>query len=72
MSIRATPAIPPGSADLVLEMEYYCAGGVPTFATLPGPPFEAKTARFLPEIGHSEAWTTYTARIAPKGKPLPE
>lgn len=71
MSIRATPATPPAPADLVLEMEYFCAGGVPSFFTLPGPPFEAKTARKLPEIGHSEAWTTYTARIAPKGKALP-
>jgi len=71
MSIRATPATLPGPADLVLEMEYFCAGGVPAFAALPGPPFEAKTARMLPEIGHSEAWTTYTARISPKGKPLP-
>ncbi|MCW1925711.1 DUF5722 domain-containing protein [Luteolibacter arcticus] len=71
MSIRATPATPPGPADLVLEMEYFCAGGVPTFAALPGPPFEAKTARMLPEIGHSETWTTYTARIATKDKPLP-
>ncbi len=71
MSIRATPVSAPRPEDLVLEFDYFCAGGVPSFAALPGPPFEAKTARWLPAIGHSETWTTYTARIAPAGKPLP-
>ncbi|MEO5916531.1 MAG: DUF5722 domain-containing protein [Luteolibacter sp.] len=71
MSIRATPATPLTSADEVLELEYFCAGGVPSFAALPGPPFEAKTARYLPALGHSETWTRYSARIAPQGKPLP-
>ena len=55
-----------------MEFEYFCAGGVPAFALLPGPPFQAKTARMLPAIGHSETWSTYAARIAPPGKPLPE
>ena len=71
MSVRAMPASAPAETDAVLEMEYFCAGGVPSFAALPGPPFEAKTARYLPALGHSETWTRYAARIAPKGKPLP-
>lgn len=72
MSVRATPAAPPVTENGVLEFEYFCAGGVPSFALLPGPPFEAKTARMLPALGHSETWSTYAARIAPPGKPLPE
>ena len=72
MSVRASPSGPIGPEDLVLEMEYFCAGGVPDFALLPGPPFEAKTARYLKAIGHSETWSSYTARIAPEGKLLPE
>lgn len=72
MSVRATPRGKPEESDLVLEMEYFCAGGVPDFAVLPGPPFESKTARYLPAIGHSETWTSYAARIAPAGEPLPE
>lgn len=71
MSIRATPAAAPKPGDLVLEIQYFCAGGCPDFAALPGPPFEAKTARYLPAIGHSETWSTYIARLAPEGKPLP-
>ncbi|MES2660691.1 MAG: DUF5722 domain-containing protein [Verrucomicrobiota bacterium] len=71
VSVRAIPNGPVDPADQVLELEYFCVGGVPTFATLPGPPFEAKTARMLPALGHSETWKTYTARIAPEGKPLP-
>ena len=72
MSVRVTPTGAPGPGDLVLEMEYFCAGGVPDFAVLPGPPFEAGTTRDLHAIGHSETWSTYTARIAPDGKPLPQ
>lgn len=71
MSVRATPAKPPGPKDQVLEFEYFCAGGVPSFAVLPGPPFQARTARMLPAIGHSETWTTYVARFSPADKPLP-
>lgn len=71
MSVRATPQGSPQAGDLILEMEYFCAGGVPDFAVLPGPPFEAKTARYLPGLGHSETWSRYAARIAPEGKPLP-
>lgn len=71
MPVRATPRSAPAADDLVLEMEYFCAGGVSDFAVLPGPPFEAKTARHLPAIGHSETWSRYAARIAPAGKPLP-
>ncbi|QJE98950.1 DUF5722 domain-containing protein [Luteolibacter luteus] len=72
MSVRATPQGQPQPGDLVLEMEYFCAGGVPGFTLLPGPPFEAKTARPSPPLGHSETWSRYAARIAPPGNPLPE
>lgn len=71
MSVRATPATAEIPPDPVLEFEYFCAGGVPTFAILPGPPYQAKTSRMLPAIGHSETWSTYAARIAPQGRPLP-
>lgn len=71
MSVRATPAAPPAADEQVLELEYFCAGQVPTFEVLPGPPFEAKTARMLPALGHSETWKTYVAQLAPDGKPLP-
>lgn len=71
ISVRATPTTAPTATDQVIEFEYFCVGGVPTFAALPGPPFEAKTARYLPALGHSETWSTYTARLAPAGKPLP-
>ncbi|MCW1914011.1 DUF5722 domain-containing protein [Luteolibacter sp. GHJ8] len=63
MSVRATPSATPAKGPQVLEMEYFCAGGVPKFAVLPGPPFEAKTANWLPPVGHSEAWTSYRARV---------
>ena len=71
LSIRAIPATPPTAADQVLELEYFCAGGVPPFAALPGPPFEAKTARMFPEMGHSETWTSYATRLTQPGLPLP-
>ncbi len=58
LSVRGIPSAPPTAADQVLELEYFCAGGVPAFAALPGPPFEAKTARTFPEMGHSETWTS--------------
>lgn len=41
MSVRATPAAPPGPGNGVLEMEYFCVGGVPSFATLAGVSKEA-------------------------------
>ena len=63
MSVRATPAAVAESGPLVLDLEYFCAGGVPTYAVLPGPPFEATTANWLPAIGHSEAWSSYRARL---------
>ncbi|GAA5127766.1 hypothetical protein JIN84_08245 [Luteolibacter yonseiensis] len=72
MSVRVTPSSRPGAEDRVLEFEYFCAGGVPSFAALPGPPFEAKTSRMLPGLGHSEAWKSYTARLSTPDKPLPD
>ncbi len=71
MSVRAIPGTPPGPEDNVIEFEYFSIGGVPAFMALPGPPFEAGSARELPALGHSEAWTSYSTRIAPEGKPLP-
>jgi hypothetical protein len=71
MSVRAIPAAAPAPGETVVELEYFCAGGVPSFPVLPGPPFAAATARWLPPLGHSEAWTSYATRIAPPGKPLP-
>lgn len=71
MSVLASPKSAPAPAQRVIEFEYFCAGGVPSFAVLPGPPYEAKTARFLPLIGHSETWTPYSARLESPGKPLP-
>lgn len=70
MSVRLIPATPPGPNDQVIDLEYFCVGGVPAFAALPGPPFQAATSRVLPAMGHSEAWTHYTAPLAPAGKPL--
>lgn len=72
MSVLATPggAIPAG--NLVLEMEYFCAGGVASFAVLPGPPFDSKTARYLPAFGNSETWSPYVAALVQPGKPLPK
>lgn len=72
MSVLATPggAIPAG--NLVLEMEYFCAGGVTSFAVLPGPPFDSKTARYLPAFGNSETWSPYVAALVQPGKPLPK
>jgi hypothetical protein len=71
MSVRATPASPPGPEDLVVEFEYFCAGGVPEFAVLPGPPFQAATARRFPALGHSETWTACASRLASPSQPLP-
>jgi hypothetical protein len=72
MSLRMTPQAAPGPADQVLEFEYFCAGGMPSFAVLPGPPFLAATSRQLPALGHSETWTTYSSRIATASNPLPK
>lgn len=71
MSVVATPTtvVPPGK--LVLEMEYFCAGGVPSFAVLPGRPFDSKTARYLPALGHSETWSPYAAPLVQPAKPMP-
>lgn len=71
MSVRATPSAAPAVDETVLEFDYFCAGGVPSFAALPGPPFSSANARWFPALGHSEAWTSYATRIAPAGKPLP-
>lgn len=72
MAVLATPVTPAAATDTVLDLEYFCIGGVPAFAALTGPPFQAATARTLPEMGQSESWSRYTVRMAPAGKPLPE
>ncbi len=71
VSVLATSTTPLAAEEQVLEFEYFCVGGVPEFAVLPGPPFEAATARMLPAMGHSETWSKYATRLAPAGKPLP-
>lgn len=71
MSVRAAPEASAPEGNLVLELEYFCAGGVPSFAVLPGPPFEAATHRRLPALGHSETWSSYVARLNPADHPLP-
>lgn len=72
MGLIATPATAPGEKDTVIELEYFCLGGVPKFSVISGPPFDVAASRMLPAMGHSEGWTSYTARIAPEGKTLPE
>jgi hypothetical protein len=72
LSVLATPAQPPPKQPMVLEFEYFCVGGVPAFAVLPGPPYEARTHRRLPAIGHSEAWSPYAAQLDPPDQPLPD
>lgn len=71
MSVRATPEGSVPEENLVLDLEYFCAGGVPAFAILPGPPFEAATHRRLPAMGHSETWSPYVARLNSLDHPLP-
>lgn len=68
--VFAIPKSPPAPTDTVLELEYFCVGGVPAFAALPGPPFQGATARRLPAFGHSETWSAWSARLD-EGKPLP-
>jgi len=71
MSVLATPAQPPAKQALALEFEYFCVGGVPGFAVLPGPPYEERTHRRLPAIGHSEAWSPYAAPLDLPDNPMP-
>lgn len=72
MSLRAIPASTPTPADTVIEFDYFCVGGIPTFAATPGPPFAHALTRQLPPPGHSETWSTYASRIATAGSPLPD
>lgn len=71
MSVRAIPEGTVPEGNLVLDLEYFCAGDVSAFAVLPGPPFEASTHRRLPAMGHSETWSPYVARLNPPDHPLP-
>jgi hypothetical protein len=71
MSLLATPEAAVADGPLVLEFEAFCVGGVPAFAVLPGPPYQAETHRRLAAIGHSETWTPYAARLNPPDKPMP-
>ena len=70
-SLRAIPSELAKEGNWVLEMEYFCVGGVPSFAVLFGPNFESKQARYIPAIDHSETWRLYTARLCPPNQPLP-
>jgi hypothetical protein len=56
MSLLATPEAAVADGPLVLEFEAFCVGGVPAFAVLPGPPYQAETHRRLAAIGHSDGW----------------
>lgn len=69
--VLAVPEGAVGEGDQVLEFEYFCVGGMPSFAVLPGPPFRAATARRLPAIPHAEVWSRYAAPLAGGGKALP-
>lgn len=71
MGVLATPSKPPGADFNVLELEYFCIGGVPAFNVLTGPPFKDASSVTLPAMGHSEGWRTYSARVTEKGKQLP-
>ncbi len=72
-SLKLTPQhIDRDEKDLVLEWEYFCEGGVKTFACLAGPPFEPKSAQFLPAMGHSEVFSSYRALISRADKNLPD
>lgn len=70
-SLVLTPNSAPAAGETVLEFEYFCVGGVPAFAVLPGPPFQAASARRVPALGHSEGWSTWTARLDAQA-PLPQ
>jgi hypothetical protein len=63
MSVRAIRSGDTEGGAKVLDLEYFCAGGVPEFSVLSGPPFVGKAAKRLPPIGHSEAWSSYRARL---------
>jgi hypothetical protein len=61
----------PTPADTVIELEYFCVGGMPSFPVIPGPPFDKASSRQLPPLGHSETWSTYASRISTARTPLP-
>ena len=70
-SIRVLPATPVDEGNWVLELEYFCLGGVDTVTAIPGPPFETRMARSLPAMGHSETWSPYNARLGPQTRRSP-
>jgi len=72
MSIRAIPASTPTPADTVIELDYFCVGGMPSFVATLGPPFAPTSSRQLPPLVHSETWNTYASRISTAATPLPD
>lgn len=70
ISLHADPATPPPANSTVLEFDYFCLGNIPRFAVIPGPPFNAETARWSDPLGHSEAWTPHRVRLALPDNPL--
>ncbi|QTN31834.1 hypothetical protein HZ994_05655 [Akkermansiaceae bacterium] len=72
MDVLATPERIAGEHHEVLGFEYFSVGTVPEFKLLAGPGFDEKSAVMLPPLGHSEGWTSYSARISTAGQPLPK
>jgi hypothetical protein len=62
-SIRAIPKTAVKAGKWVLEMEVFSVGEIKNIHFTAGPPFEGGKPRPLPDIGHSEAWSPYTAAL---------
>lgn len=71
LSLYADSKVVLPKGPLVLEFDYFCLGGVPRFAVIPGEPFESKNVRWSNPLGHSEGWTPHRIRLNKKGLPLP-
>ncbi|MGB6220265.1 DUF5722 domain-containing protein [Haloferula sp.] len=64
-----TAAIDPKAT--VLEFEVFSLGGCKNVSAELTLASGVKRKRALPEVGHSEAWTKYTAPLVAKGEPSP-
>ncbi len=69
-AVRASPETTAGDGNWVLEMEYFCLGGVESVTINLGPPFDIQAARSLPALGNSEVWSPYVARLNSTEKPM--
>lgn len=72
LAVLATPVMPPSANHKVIELEYFCLGGINDVVLTPGPAFDQAHSQKLPPISHSEGWTSYSARIHPDGDSLPD